>query len=195
MKIIGITGGIGMGKSACSDWLVGAGYSVVDTDEIARNLTISDTKVIGEIRVKFGEKVFNRTGELDRAALARIVFSHPSQRKVLEMILHPRIRETWQMKIQMWEDQGVELGFVVIPLLYETKAEDCFDSIICVGCSFVTQDERLRQRGWDKAQIADRIASQIRIKDKMSRADHVIWTGGRMESTVQQLKMVLRDLG
>ncbi len=194
MKLIGITGGIGMGKSACSDWLLGDGHRLVDTDVISRELTASDAGVNAEIRAAFGGDVFDGAGVLDRSALADRVFPDQSSRRVLEGILHPRIRKAWTAEVQNWRHQGVGCGFVVIPLLFETGAEEHFDSIICITCTSTTQICRLRSRNWDDDQVNARISAQMAVKEKMARSHHVIWTEGTMASTTEQLKMVLRQL-
>jgi dephospho-CoA kinase len=195
MKLIGITGGIGMGKSACSDWLHNNGHRVVDSDVISRELTVGDASVIAEIRAAFGGEIFDENGLLDRPALAQRIFSDESSRRVLEGILHPRIRRAWTAEVQNWREQAAGCGFVVIPLLFETDAEEHFDSIICIACTSMTQISRLRSRNWDVGQVNARIASQMAVKEKMARSHHVIWTEGAMASTTEQLKMVLRRLG
>jgi dephospho-CoA kinase len=194
MQLIGITGGIGMGKTACSDWLISQGYPVSDTDRIARELTASDTDVQSMIRKKFGDGVFQDDGALDRGELARLVFHDDARRKCLESILHPRIREAWLTMVKQWTDEGNSIGFVVIPLLYETQAEPHFAEILCVACLASTQQARLRHRGWSDAAIAARIGAQMATSSKLARADFVIWTEGEMATTHSQLKMVLPRL-
>lgn len=194
MKLIGITGGVGMGKTACSDWLLRQHHPVVDTDAIARELTINDPDVLAAIRREFGGEVFEPSGTLNRGALADLVFNEKSQRLKLEAILHPRIRVRWRGTAEEWRNKGAALGFVVIPLLYETAAEANFESVVCVACSADTQFARLTGRGWSPEQIKARVLSQMSTKDKMDRAKFVIWTEGKLESTEEQLKMVLRRM-
>ena len=183
-----------MGKTTCSDWLIGQGFPVVDTDEISRELTRGDAEVLAEIRSAFGDEVFDEESQLIREKLALIVFADDSQRRILEDILHPRIRQAWKDISKEWEHTGKGVGFVVIPLLYETKAEESFDAVVCVACTTGTQRQRLEERGWSAKSIEGRSRAQLPVKEKMLRADFVIWTEGRKTSGEQQMKMVLRHL-
>src|SRR5579871_5045013 len=132
MKVIGLTGGVGMGKSAAGSLLAQMGVSVVDTDALARELVEPGQPALNEIRDYFGPGVIDPSGRLARAELAQRVFSDPKARERLEAILHPRIRALWLSRIDLWRGQGVELGAILIPLLFETKAADNFDAVICV---------------------------------------------------------------
>lgn len=187
MRTIGLTGGIGMGKSACAQLLEWRGAAVVDTDELARQVVQPGEPALAELRGIFGADCFGPEGHLNREALARIVFADADARRTLESILHPRIRARWLAQLESWRVAGKPLAVVVIPLLYETKAEGGFDSILCVACSTATQRERLRMRGWSDDQIRQRLAAQMPIEEKMSRANHVIWTEGGMDVHAQQV--------
>ena len=136
-----------MGKTTAANFFQRLGVRVLDTDEIARGLVQLGQPALVEIRRHFGSVVFSANGELNRAALARVVFKSESERKKLEAILHPRIRETWQAQVETWRKEKCPQALVVIPLLFETQAENLFDRIICVACSAASQHERLLQRG------------------------------------------------
>jgi dephospho-CoA kinase len=178
MKLLGLTGGVGMGKSTAAGFLLSMGARVADTDEIARELVQPGQPALAEIRKEFGGKVFLADGALNRAALAEEVFADETSRKKLEAILHPRIRECWQSRVAEWRNEGCLLAVVVIPLLFETRSENQFDKIICVACSADTQRERLRARGWSAKQISQRIAAQMPVEQKMARAHFVVWSEG-----------------
>jgi len=195
MKKLGLTGGLGTGKTAVSDLLVARHIPVLDTDELAREFTRPGQPALRAIAESFGADVLDEHGALRRGALAERVFGHPGERTQLEQILHPPIREAWQRQLADWLAAGEPVGVVVIPLLYETECESAFDFVICTACSAGTQSERLRQRGWTNAQIDGRLAAQLPLKKKMERADFVIWTEGAMASTAAQLDEVLRKLG
>ena len=121
---IGITGGIGMGKSASQEILQDQGASILDTDQLARDLVAPGSAALSEIESTFGNEIIQSDGSLDRAKLADIVFKTPESRKQLEQILHPKIREQWSQQLEDWESEGKVVGYVVIPLLYATKAEE-----------------------------------------------------------------------
>ena len=191
MKTIGLTGGIGMGKSACAQLLQWRGAAVVDTDELARQLVKPGQPALAEVREIFGAAVIGPDGQLQREQLAQIVFTNPAARKTLEDILHPRIRDLWHARIETWRNEGKPLAVVVIPLLFETKAEAEFDTVICVACSAATQRQRLLARGWTPEQIEQRIAAQLPIEEKMARAHHVIWTEAGMDVHAQQVYRIV----
>jgi dephospho-CoA kinase len=186
MKLIGLTGGVGMGKSACAQLLQWRGAVVVDTDELARRTVEPGQPALAEVREVFGPDIVEPDGRLKREQLAHIVFADPASRKRLEAILHPRIHDLWHAQIEAWRKEGKPLAAVVIPLLFETKAEAEFDTVICVACSAATQRERLLARGWTPEQIEQRIAAQMPIQEKMDQSHHVIWTEAGMDVLAQQ---------
>jgi len=194
MKVCGLTGGIGMGKSNTARFLRERGAQVVDTDELARQLVEPGQPALKEIQVAFGRNVVAADGQLRRDELARIVFSDVAARKQLEAILHPRIRERWLAQIKVWRAENCALAIVVIPLLFETQAESCFDKVICVACSASTQRERLQARGWMPELIRQRLTAQWPIEQKIARSDFVIWTEGLSDVSAQQVEQVLAGL-
>jgi dephospho-CoA kinase len=194
MKVCGLTGGAGMGKSTAAGFLRGYGARVVDADEIARQLVLPGQPALAAIQSAFGKKVIASAGELDRVALARIVFADAEARKQLEAILHPPIREHWLAQIETWRKENQPLAVVVIPLLFETRAESHFDKIICAACSAAAQCERLLARGWTPEQIEQRIAAQMPVEQKIARADFVIWTEGSLDSHARQVQQIAAKL-
>ncbi len=195
MKLLGITGGVGMGKSTTGSLLEMRGILAVDTDDIARQLVEPGQPALAEIARVFGPSLLLADGSLDRKKLAALVFAHPAERAKLESILHPRIRVIWQAAVERWRAMGRACGAVIIPLLYETGAESLFDSIICVSCSHAAQHERLRERGWSRAEIRQRLEAQWPAEEKISRADFVIWTDTTMEAHAAQLDKILLTIG
>lgn len=194
MKVCGLTGGVGMGKSTAAEFLRARGAQVVDTDELARQLVQPGQPTLAEIQAEFGKKVIAPDGRLRRDELARIVFADAAARKKLETILHPRIRECWLAQIETWRRENRALAVVVIPLLFETQAESHFNKIICVACSAPTQRQRLLSRGWTPEQIKQRLAAQWPVEQKISRADFVVWTDGALDAHAQQLERIFVKL-
>ena len=183
---LGLTGGIGMGKSTAAELLAKHGAKISDSDVIARELAEPGQPALQAIAEAFGNEVLRADGSLDRGRVAELVFGDDAARRTLEDILHPRIRATWLGNLDRWAREGVALGVAVIPLLYETGSEAAFDRIVCVACSQETQRERLRQRDWSDEEIDRRIAAQMSTTEKMKRADHVVWTDGPVSAHADQ---------
>jgi dephospho-CoA kinase len=170
------------------------GAQVVDTDELAQQLVQPGQPALAEIQAAFGKNLVGPDGQLDRAGLARVVFTDAAARKKLEAILHPRIRERWLAQIETWRRENHALAVVVIPLLFETQAEASFDKIICVACSAATQRQRLLRRGWTSDQIEQRLAAQWPVARKIARADFVVWTEGDLDAQAQQIGRIFEKL-
>ena len=194
MKLLGLTGGIGMGKSTSARLLVELGVPVIDTDDLARELVEPGQPALAEIVRAFGGELLDAEGRLRRAALAEIVFASPPKRAALEAILHPRIRDRWLAQAEAWRAEGRGVGVVVIPLLFETDAQQHFDFVLCAACSAATQLERLRARGWTDAQIQPRLAAQWPVEKKIAAARFILWTEGALELHRRQLARVLDGL-
>jgi len=204
MKICGLTGGVGMGKSTAARFLREHGAQIVDTDELARELVQPGQPALAEIQNVFGQKVISPGGQLRRAELAKIVFADAAARKKLEAILHPPIRKQWLAQIEAWlaapkrsdggRGENHPLAVVVIPLLFETRAESHFDKILCAACSAAAQRERLLARGWMPEQIRQRTTAQMPVEQKIARADFVIWTDGALDAHAQQIERILAAL-
>ena len=189
--IYGLTGGVGMGKSTAAKILEKRGVSVVDSDELARQVVEPGQPALGEIIDQFGDGFIDSAGRLDRAKMAQQVFGDDTVREQLEAIIHPRVRVQWQRNISEWREQQISAGVVVIPLLFEVEAQDQFDVVLCVACSASTQRERLRQRKWGEEQISARIASQMDVVEKMKLADHVLWNEGNLDVLREQINSIL----
>lgn len=194
MILLGLTGGIGMGKSTSARLLKERGVSVVDTDDLAREVVAPGQPALEELKTTFGLDVIGSDGALKREHLARIVFADPARRQQLEAILHPRIRQRWLDVANQWREEEHPLGVVIIPLLYETEAAGEFGAVVCVACSAPTQRGRLRGRGWSDQEIDQRLAAQWPATKKMELANYVIWTEPRVEMHGPQLDRLLRTL-
>jgi dephospho-CoA kinase len=193
MKLFGLTGGVGMGKSTAAAYFQQRGAKIVDTDILARELVSPGQPALDEIRAVFGENIISPDGQLRRDQLAGIVFEDAVARKQLENILHPRIRGRWLVQVESWRNENCPIAIVVIPLLYETDAASHFDKVICVACSETARRERLAARGWKPRQIEARIAAQMPIAEKIARAHFAIWTEGALENHSQQVDYILNS--
>ena len=190
MKLYGLTGGPGMGKSAAAFFLLERGVAVVDTDDIARQVVQPGQQGLEAVRQEFGPEVIARDGTLDRAAMAAVVFEKPASREKLEAILHPLIRQRWLELSGQWRAQGLKAGVVVIPLLFETGAEQEFASVICIACSPQLQSARLHERGWNAEQVSGRLSAQWPIERKIDRSQYVVWNDSSVEVLREQLGRV-----
>ena len=194
MLLIGLTGGIGMGKSTVAEYLVRSGELVVDTDVLARELVAPGQPALAEIAQTFGEKMLAADGSLDRSALAEVVFKDDSHRKTLEAILHPRIRAEWKNWAGRCFEQGARRVVIVIPLLFETGADRELNLTLCVACSPETQTRRLRTRGWNDQEIARRISAQLPIREKIERSNRVVWNEASLDVCEKQVARILASL-
>ena len=190
-RVLGLTGGVGMGKSTAARLLKKAGLPVVDSDDLAREVVQPGTDALAEIATEFGEGFLNTDGSMNRVKMASTVFQDDAARKRLEAIIHPRVRVGWEKQIEQWREQKRPVGVVVIPLLFEVDLQDSFDAVLCVACTANTQRARLRERNWNDAQITARIAAQMDIAQKMDLADHVLWNEGAPELLMDQMKEIL----
>ena len=194
MKLIGLTGGCGMGKSTSAALLRERGIPLIDTDVLAREIVEPGQPALEEIRKAFGDSVIDVSGRLRRDTLAFIIFSSEFRRKELEAITHPRIRERWEAQVATWRENKEPLGVVVIPLLFEIQAEKEFDPVVCVACSAASQRERLGRRGWSPEECERRIAAQWPIEKKMLQAHYVVWTEGDLGAHAAQWDQILSSL-
>jgi dephospho-CoA kinase len=194
MVLVGITGGIGMGKSVSADALTDLSVPWVDTDDLARQLTKPGSEALGQIARVFGTDILDSLGNLRRDRLADLVFENPAARLQLEAILHPRIALSWRARVTQWRREGTPVAAVIIPLLYEKQYENDFSMVVCLACTRSTQTLRLRGRGWSDAQIGGRIAAQLSVSEKMERAGFVIWTEGSLMTHRLQWDRILRRI-
>lgn len=175
MLKIGVTGGLGAGKTTVSQLFARLGVPVIDTDEISRELTALAGAALPAIRQGFGEAVFRPDGSLDRARLRARILADEAAKRQLEAILHPLIRAEVERRLA-----GIRAPYalVVIPLLVETGAyDDLLDRVLVVDCDEKTQLRRaLARGGWSEAEIRAMMARQAARKDRLARADEVINT-------------------
>lgn len=169
---IGLTGGIASGKSTVADLFAALGIPVIDTDIIAREVVAPGQPALDEIRSRFGEHVVDAAGNLDRAAMRKLIFADDAARRGLESILHPRIgAETRRQSAEA----GGPYQLIVVPLLTESKLRDFVDRVLVVDCDEDRQVERLLQRDAENIEQARRIlAAQASRENRLAIADDVI---------------------
>lgn len=193
MLRIGLTGGIGSGKSAVADLLAGHGAQVIDADLLARRAVEPGTPGLAAIAREFGPAVLTAEGELDRAALGDIVFADPDARARLNAIVHPRVRELAAAAERAAEPDAVVVH--VIPLLVETGQQELFDLVVVVDVDPATQLERVMARdGMDADQAHARLRAQASREQRLAVADLVIDNSGSPSELAQRVAGLWRRL-
>jgi dephospho-CoA kinase len=178
---VGLTGGIGSGKSAAADCFAALGAAIVDSDLIARSLTAAGGAAVAEIHDAFGAEFINPEGALDRARMRALVFSDPTARVRLEAILHPRIRELTEAAAA--ETTGhAPYVILVVPLLVESGTwRSRVDRLLVIDCSTAAQEVRVRSRsGLDAGMTRSIIAQQATRAERLDAADDVLVNEGRL---------------
>ena len=188
--VIGVTGGIGSGKSTVADLLAERGAAVVDTDRIAHALTAPGGDAIGPIRAAFGDSVIDADGRMDRAAMRALAFSDPAARRRLEAILHPMIRARTQADIDAAIRAGAPYVLVAVPLLVESGDwRGRYDRVLVVDCPPEVQVERvMRRSGLAREQVDAILAAQASRAQRLAAADDVIDNGGPQEALAPQVE-------
>lgn len=194
---IGLTGGIAAGKSTVSRMLTERGAALVDLDQIAREVVNPGQEPLRLIAERFGPAVLNEDGTLNRARLGEIVFSDEAERKALEAIVHPAIREQMLARMEAFQRERPERLIVVdVPLLYESGLQSYFEQIMVVYVPRSVQLERLMKRnGLAEAEANRRIDAQMDIEEKRRMADIVIDNSESLEETERQVERFWRDKG
>lgn len=187
---IGLTGGIASGKSTVADMFAEYGVPIIDTDVIAREIVAPGEPALEEIVAAFGRNVLREDGQLDRAALRRIVFSSDERRRELEAILHPGIREAAMRRAA---SAGGPYQVIVVPLLVESPMRHSMDRILVVDAAHEVQLERLLERDTEDPEQARRmIAAQVGRDSRLAIADDVVDNGGDLSETRRQVEALHR---
>lgn len=195
MLWVGLTGGIATGKSTVSRYLRANGFAVVDADVLAREVAQNGTPAHHEIIQAFGPGAVSADGALDRKKIGSIVFKDRAQLRILESILHPRIRELANAKRRELEAAGAKIAFYDVPLLFEKNMEPIFDLIAVVACSPERQLEHLMKRnGLSRIEAERRIGAQLPIAEKVARADFVLLNEGTITSLEADVDVLIEKL-
>jgi dephospho-CoA kinase len=190
---LGLTGGIGSGKSTVAQMMVELGAHLVDTDAISRQLTAPGGAALPAVRAAFGETVFDTHGELNRAALREQVFGDDAQRRRLEALLHPLIGQQAQAEAQAGIDAGATAIVFDVPLLAESSHwRQRVDRVLVVDCSQATQIQRVAARaGWSEDAARRVMATQASRAARRAIADAVLFNDGL---SVDALRLQVRTL-
>jgi len=186
---VGLTGGIGSGKSAVAERLAALGAVVVDADVLARDVVAAGTPGLAEVVAEFGRRVLAPDGSLDRAALGRLVFADEAARRRLEAIIHPRVRAAARdLETDAATADPDAVVVHVIPLLVETGQADAFDRVVVVDVDPVIQLRRLVElRGMDEVEARQRIAAQASRFDRLAAADEIVDNSGSLVARHEQV--------
>ena len=194
MLLVGLTGGIGSGKSTVARMLEERGAVVFDADLLAREAVEPGTPGHTAVIERFGADVLAPGGELDREALASIVFADPSARRDLEQIVHPEVRRLFAEGSEAYLDTDRIVVFSA-PLLVESGMHTAFEILVVISATVATQIERLmRQRGMSEAAIRARIDAQAPLEDKAAVADFLVDNGGTLAELESQVERLWHDL-
>ena len=196
MLIVGLTGGVASGKTTVSEVLREEGATLIDADQIGRELVQPQTPAWQEVVRAFGNEILDRDGSIHRQKLASLIFSNPRQRSLLNRILHPRIKEEIGRRLKGIRETDPQ-AIVVIdsPLLIETGRHRDMDKVIVVVCTEAQQIERLKRRNQlSEEQARAMLSSQMSLEEKTTVADYVIGNEGSLEETRQKARNVFKEL-
>jgi dephospho-CoA kinase len=185
--VVGLTGGIGSGKSLAAQFFSQLGALVIDADQLARSAIERGSEGFDEVLLRFGDTVLTN-GDIDRVALGQIVFENPQAKKDLEAIIHPRIRTEFEEAVASLEPNQIMV--YEIPLLVETNAAERFDFIVTVESDPELRKQRLRARGMFHSDIEKRMASQASEDERRAIADCVLTNDGSEDDLLRQVENV-----
>jgi len=185
--VVGLTGGIGSGKSLAAQFFSQLGALVIDADQLARSVIERGSEGFDEVLLRFGDTVL-KNGDIDRVALGQIVFENPEAKKDLEEIIHPRIRAEFEEAVASLNPGQIMV--YEIPLLVETNAADRFDFVITVESDADLRKQRLRARGMFHSDIEKRMASQATEEQRRAIADCVLTNDGSEDELLRQVENI-----
>jgi dephospho-CoA kinase len=191
MKVIGLTGGIGSGKSTVSRILSGLGAKIIDADLVSREIMSKGQEAYNEIVGYFGENILDERGEIDRKRLGLIVFEDAQKLKKLNEITHPKIIEKIKAMIMEAKKENYKVIVVDAALLIETGLYQMMDEIWMVVVDIETQIKRIMKRdGFSYEEALKRIRSQMPLEEKIKYADFIINNSKTLEKTEEQVKLL-----
>jgi len=186
--VLGLTGGIGSGKSAASHWFEAQGITVVDADVVAREVVEIGQPALAQIQQAFGDWVLLEDGSLNRRALREHIFQSPEARKTLESITHPAIRTSI---IQQLHAAQSPYAILVSPLLFETNQHELTQHTLLIDATIELQIERASQRdGQNIEQIRNIIAAQMSREQKQTMADDIVLNDGHLDHLYAHLRLL-----
>jgi dephospho-CoA kinase len=194
MRVIGLTGGIGSGKTAVSGYLAEKGYIMIDADEVAREIVAPGSEGLTELVARFGTGILLEGGGLDRLRLAEIAFATQEGRTALDGIMHARIIRRMDELATVHRDAGAEALFLVAPLLFEAGMAGMADEVWLVDADEGIRLERVKKRdNLSEAHIKSRMAAQMPSSEKRALADIVIDNSEGLGELYRKLDDILRE--
>ena len=191
MRVIGLTGGIGCGKSLAAQYFAELGALVVDADQLARAAIERGSDGFDEVVTMFGDGIL-KDGNIDRRALGDLIFKDPTAKAQLENIIHPFVRREFEEAVASLK--GDQVLVYEIPLLVETKAHEKFDVVITVESEMENRIARLRGRGMHISEIEGRIAAQATREQRIEVADFLIENDGSEDELLRQVENIWDSL-
>ncbi|MFH1499191.1 MAG: dephospho-CoA kinase [Verrucomicrobiota bacterium] len=188
---IGLTGGMGCGKSTVAALFEEEGFRSIDADRIVRERLLVDPGIVRMIGERWGDGVLDGHGRVDRARLAAVVFADDAERLWLESVLHPRVKAAWEEAVAT--DPAAD-WVVEVPLLFEKGLEKGFDFTVCVAASSDVQLARLTERGIPQPLAGQRISKQLPLAQKQDFADVVVFNDGSPAFLQRQVRQVAASL-
>lgn len=188
---IGLTGGIGCGKSTAARFFAEAGFRRIDTDELIKNEVLLQPEVVAAIALHFGPQTLTNAGQVDRAVVAKIVFADEVALRWLEDLLHPRLFGLLRTRLA---EAPAEDYVVEVPLLFEKQLENWFDFTVCVATTSILQIARLEERGLPKALAEQRISKQLPLAHKLELADYALLNDGSPDFLRDQINRLAAQL-
>jgi dephospho-CoA kinase len=194
--VIGVTGGVGSGKSAFAGELAKLGASTLDADIVANRLVNEDPVIRAGLRKAFGENVFDGSGILKKKELAARVFSDPAELKTLDGIVWPALVREIERAARDHRKSGEAVPLVVdMAVLYEAGCEGLFDAVVAVEAPMEKRIQWLmKSRGWDEAEIRRRMAAQMDVSEKSARADRTIRNTGDLGNLSREAEKFMTDI-
>ncbi|MEO5579191.1 MAG: dephospho-CoA kinase [Gemmatimonadaceae bacterium] len=191
MRLFGLTGNIASGKSVVADMLAERGATIIDADVLSREVVEPGTPALEAIASRWGDEVLDDSGNLDRAALRKIVFQDDAELGALNDIVHPEVGRRRKAEIEAARNRGDAVVVCVIPLLFERRLTDQFEMIILVDAPRSVRTERMvSNRGLTEADAMKMIAAQMPADLKRARADYVIENAGTIEALEREVDRV-----
>jgi dephospho-CoA kinase len=195
MRVVGLTGGIGTGKSTASSILRDLGATVIDADEGTRAVQGRGSEGLGRIAEEFGAGILTPEGDLDRTRLGDLAFRDPEARRRLNAIVHPLVGRWMAARQREAAERGDPVVVLDIPLLFEARGAGAFDTVLLVYAPEQLQLERLvRLRGMEEEQARARIAAQMPIEEKRRLATHVVENTGTLEELRSQVELAWSEI-
>ncbi|MDD3169551.1 MAG: dephospho-CoA kinase [Eubacteriales bacterium] len=196
MKVIGLTGGIGSGKTTVTDYLTSRGFHVLDADKIAREIVLPGSEILIQLAAVFGSEILLEDGNLNRKKLGAIVFSDAEKKKTLDALMHTRILELIHERILLFREKGEKkVIFIDAPLLFETGLDSSVSEIWVIDVDDETRIERIMERdGLNREDIEKRISTQMAQEEKNRWADVILDNSGDQKMLYRQIEELLKRL-